>query len=217
MDCVADADEKLKPLAHGEFLRIAKLGELGSAHQFHDEIRPSRGRHPGVENAGNVRVVHHRERLSLLIKAGDHFLGIHSQFDDFERDTSPDRLVLLDHPDGAETAVPYFLKEFVLPDEVADVFWFEAFNFCLNLRGDGRVHKALRVVGVEQLLDSCADRVVITCRVKVVIPFARWHRSSKLENLLFGHNRYVGHGSNRAHTYTCGKNREIVSFPPKIF
>ena len=38
----------------------------------------------GVEDPGDIRMVHHGQGLSLGLEAGDDLLGIHSRLDDLE-------------------------------------------------------------------------------------------------------------------------------------
>src|SRR6185503_4934513 len=57
-----------------------------------------------------------RQRLTLLLEAGDHLPAFHSQLDDLERDPAADRLLLFRHEDGAEPALPDQLQELVLVD-----------------------------------------------------------------------------------------------------
>ena len=92
---------------------------LHAADEFHDEEGPAKLRRTGVEDLGDVRVLHHRERLPLLLEAGDDLLRIHAEIDDLQRDATPHGLDLLRHPDHAETALADLLEELVRPDAVA--------------------------------------------------------------------------------------------------
>ena len=88
---------------------IAELGDGDALDQLHREPRPAGGRRPGVEHLGDVRVVHHRQRLALGLEAGQHFPGVHPGLDDLQRHPAGDRLALLGHPDGAEAALANLL------------------------------------------------------------------------------------------------------------
>ncbi len=79
--------------------------------------RPSGG-HPGIEHLGDVRVIHHRQRLPLLLEAHDHLFAVHARLDDLERHAPPHRLELFGHPDRAEAAFADLLEQFVMADPV---------------------------------------------------------------------------------------------------
>ena len=72
--------------------------------QLHDEERPAVGGHAAVEHPGDVRVVHQRQRLPLLLEALQHGLGVHAGLDELERDVALDRFGLLGDPDLAHAA-----------------------------------------------------------------------------------------------------------------
>ena len=54
--------------------------------------RPDVGR-AGVEHLGDVRMVHHRQRLPLGLEAGDDLPRVHARLDDLQRDPAADRLL----------------------------------------------------------------------------------------------------------------------------
>ena len=90
-------------------------------------------KHPsGIEDAGDVRVLHEGEGLPLLLEAGDDFLRVHAELDDLEGDAPPHGLLLLGHPDGAKAAFADLLEEFVGADAVAGFLGFEAGEFALD-------------------------------------------------------------------------------------
>src|SRR5205814_1799880 len=49
----------------------------------------------GIEDLRDIRMIHHRQRLSFGLEASDHGLSVHSEFDDLKGDAAPDRLGLL--------------------------------------------------------------------------------------------------------------------------
>ena len=69
------------------------------------------GRQAAVEDAGDVGVVHHRQRLPLLLEALQHGPGIHAGLDELERDLAFDGLGLLGDPDLAHAAFADLLHE----------------------------------------------------------------------------------------------------------
>ena len=74
---------------------------------------------PRIEHLGDVRMIHHRQRLALGFEAGDDLLGVHAQLDDLERDAAAHRFLLLGHVDHAAAAFADFLEQFVAADAVA--------------------------------------------------------------------------------------------------
>ena len=51
---------------------------------LHHEVRaPFRGR-AGIEDLGDVRVIHHGERLTLVVEAGQHLGRIHAELHNFK-------------------------------------------------------------------------------------------------------------------------------------
>src|SRR5205085_2430494 len=48
-----------------------------------------------VQHAGDVRVLHQRERLTLRLETGHHCAGVHPELDDLQRDAATHRGFLL--------------------------------------------------------------------------------------------------------------------------
>ena len=67
---------------------VAVLRDRHAAHQFHHEVGPAGVGRAGIENLGDVRMVHQRQRLPLGLEPGDHLLGVHAELDDLERDAA---------------------------------------------------------------------------------------------------------------------------------
>ena len=65
--------------------------------------RPSAGR-AGVEDPCDVRVVHHRQRLALVVEAGQHLGGIHTELHNLKSHTPANGLALLGQVHGAHAA-----------------------------------------------------------------------------------------------------------------
>ena len=68
-----------------------------AVNQFHDEVRQAGCSGPGIKDAGNIDVVHHRQGLPLGLEAGDDLPRIHPWLDDLQRHLPLDRLALLGH------------------------------------------------------------------------------------------------------------------------
>ena len=75
----------------GQIVLVAVIGDAHAAHQFHDEVGPARFGRAGIEHLGDVRMIHHGQRLPLGFEAGDDLLGVHAQLDDLQRDAAAHR------------------------------------------------------------------------------------------------------------------------------
>ena len=133
---LANLDEQVEPLRGGELVLLAVVGDLDSAHQLHDEIRTPRFRRPGIENLRDVRMIHHRQRLTLGLEARDDGVGFQAQLDDLQRHPAFDRLRLLSHVNDTAAALADFLEQLVATNAVA---------FPFGDRDVGRGRVALRV------------------------------------------------------------------------
>src|SRR5205809_1605330 len=160
LDGLAYLGEYFEPVCRGNTFLVTKLSELDATHKLHDEIRPARFRRAGLEDFGDVWMVHQRQGLPLSFEAGDDLFGVHAQLDDLERDSAADGLGLLGHIDHPAAAFADLLKEFVATNAVAGFF------------GDGDYsglwlfgQKALaRFVRAEQGLDSREQGSVFVAR-----------------------------------------------------
>ena len=104
LDGVGDLRHQLEPLRNRELVAIAERRDRLAGHQLHHEVGPAGVGGAGVEDPGDVGVIHHRQRLALLLEAGDHLLGVHPQLDDLERDPARHRLALVGEEHRAEAA-----------------------------------------------------------------------------------------------------------------
>ena len=77
---------------------------------------------PRIKHLGDVRMIHHRQRLALRLEARDDLLGVHAKLDDFERDTPPHRLALLGDIHHAATAFADFFHQLVAAERLAHGF-----------------------------------------------------------------------------------------------
>ena len=102
--------------ARVELLLVAELRDRNALHQFHDEERPAHVRRARIEDLGDVRMIHHRQRLPLLLEARDDLARVHAQLDDLQRHPPRHRLHLLRHPDRAEAALANSFEEPVSPN-----------------------------------------------------------------------------------------------------
>ena len=122
--------------------------------ELHHEVRPARLGRAGVEHAGDVRMVHHRQGLPLGLEAGDHLPGVHARLDDLEGDLAADRLRLLGHEDDAKAAFADLLQQLVGADDRADAFG----DGCIVDRGLGGRSASQKVPAAvmdpQQVLDA---------------------------------------------------------------
>ena len=119
LDRLADRHEQLQPLPRRQVVVVAVLGDRHAVDQLHDEVGPAPRGGPGVEDAGDVDMIHHCQGLPLGLEAGDDLPAVHPRLDDLERDPAPYRLGLLGHVDRAHAALADPLEEFVGPDHGA--------------------------------------------------------------------------------------------------
>ena len=95
VDRMADREEEDESLPGGHPLAIAILCDGRAFDVLHHEVRPPGGAGAGVEDLGDVRVVHHRERLAFLVEAGEHLRGIQAELHDLERHAPANGFTLL--------------------------------------------------------------------------------------------------------------------------
>ena len=81
---LADRDEQLQPLADGEAFLVAELVDRDAADQLHDEVGMAGFGRPGIEDLGDVLVVHHGQGLLLGLEAGDDLAAVHARLDDLQ-------------------------------------------------------------------------------------------------------------------------------------
>ena len=101
---------------------VAERRDRLAVHQLHHEVRTAGVGGAGVEDLRDVGMVHHRQRLALLLEAGDDLPGVHAQLDDLERDAARHRLALLGEEDEAEAALADLLEQRVAADHCAGPF-----------------------------------------------------------------------------------------------
>ena len=65
LDRLADRDEQLEPIRGDSSLVVAELGERDALHKLHHEVRRTVLGRAGIEQLGDIRVVHDRDRLPL--------------------------------------------------------------------------------------------------------------------------------------------------------
>jgi hypothetical protein len=101
---------------------VTVLGDRYAVDQLHDEVGPAGVGGAGVENAGDVEMVHQRQGLAFGLEAGDHLPRIHARLDDLEGNLAPDRVLLLGQEHRAHAPFADLLQEFVGTDDGVPAF-----------------------------------------------------------------------------------------------
>ena len=107
---VADLNKQLQPFLHAQPVLVTVLGDLDTIDQFHHEVRPARVGGAGIEDSGDIRMIHQGQGLALGLEPCDHIPCIHTQLDNLKGDAAANRLFLLGHIDDAATAFPKLLE-----------------------------------------------------------------------------------------------------------
>jgi len=113
---LANLNEQLQPLRGRELGLIAVLRQGDAVDQFHHEVGPARVGRAGVEDVGDVRVIHQGQSLTFGLKAGDNGAGIHAWLDDLQRHFASHRFALLGHVNDTEAAFADLLQQLVAAD-----------------------------------------------------------------------------------------------------
>ena len=115
----ADQDEQVEPSSGMERLAVAVVGDRDALDQLHDEVGAARVGGAGVEDLGDVGVVHQRQGLAFGLEAGDDLAGVHARLDDLQRHPAADRVRLLGHEDDAHAPLADRLQQLVGADDRA--------------------------------------------------------------------------------------------------
>src|SRR5262245_31101527 len=155
--------------ARRELVLIAELGDGDALDQLHDEVRPTGRGRAGVEDLGDVGVVHQRQRLPLRLEPGQDLGGVQAGLDDLEGDLAAHGLFLLGHVDDPHAALADLLQQLVGADLAARAHAFRLIRL-RPLWQEGRaVQKAAQLfVRRQQLVEVCTQpRLVATRLVQV--------------------------------------------------
>src|SRR5436309_7087055 len=119
---MAESYKELDPLPDGELLTLAILGDFEATHELHDEVRAAGIGCCGIEDTGNMRMIHEGEGLALVLEARDDLPCVHAELNDFEGDLAPDGGELLSQVNDATAAFAEFLDEQIGTDLVPSFF-----------------------------------------------------------------------------------------------
>ena len=97
--------EKSQPFGDTQFACVTKFRDRFSLDKLHCEVGSTCLGHSAIKQFGDVGMVHHSERLALLLESRENNLGIHSSFDEFECDALHKRNSAFREPHLAETTL----------------------------------------------------------------------------------------------------------------
>ena len=120
--CVADLDEQFQSLRCAEVVLVAIVGDSNAADQLHYKVGSSVLGSAGVEDLGDVRMVHHRQRLAFRSEAGNDLARVHTWLDNLEGNAAADRLLLFGYINNPTSAFTDLLAQFVMTDARAGLF-----------------------------------------------------------------------------------------------
>ena len=107
---LANRHEQFQAFARRQVVVVTVLRDRHAVDEFHDEVEPAGFRGPTIENACDVDMVHHRQRLPLGLEAGDDLSAVQAGLDDFEGDLALNGLGLLGHEHRAHPAFADLLQ-----------------------------------------------------------------------------------------------------------
>ena len=109
--------------------------------QLHDEVGPAAVGRAGVEDAGDVGMVHQRQGLPLGLEAGDDVARVHARLDDLQRDLAAHGMLLLGHEDQAHAPLADLLHQLVGADHRAGSFG-DPIEVLGRISGRGLAHES---------------------------------------------------------------------------
>ncbi len=113
LNSLADLNEQVQAFADGQLVLVAIVGDRDAANQLHHEIGTPRSGGAGVEDTGNMRMVHEGQGLALGLEAGNHLFAIHAGLDDLQRQPPADGLSLLGQEHQPHAALADLLEQLI--------------------------------------------------------------------------------------------------------
>ena len=132
-----------------------------SLHELHDEVGSTAVGRPGVENLGNIGVVHHRQGLSLRFEPGDDLAAVQPRLDDLQCDRAAHGVRLFGQPHRAHAALANLLHQLIRADDRARTLraaraikrWSNTVRCVEQLEG--------ALMGLQQCFDLLAQAAVV--------------------------------------------------------
>ena len=109
----ADLAEQGQPLGEAQPVLVAVVGQRDALDQLHDEEGAAGVGGAGVEDLGDVGVVHQGQGLPLGLEPGQDGPRVHAGLDELQRHLALDGLGLLGEVDGAHAPLADLLAELV--------------------------------------------------------------------------------------------------------
>ena len=116
LDALAHLEEQPESLEGGELVAAAVIGDGRSSNQLHDEVRPAMVVGSGIEDPGDVRVIHLGEGPPLGLESRDDAVGVQAALDELERDLALDGLRLSGQVHDPHPALTQGLEDLVGAD-----------------------------------------------------------------------------------------------------
>ncbi len=136
-------------------------GDRDALDQLHDEVGTARVGGAGVEDLGDVGVVHQGQGLAFGPEPGQDLAAVHAGLDELQRDRPPHRLGLLGHVDRAHAPLADRLEQLVRADDRAGDLGRRGRAHRGGGRGGRRFEEAPGLkVGVDQPLDATTQFLV---------------------------------------------------------
>ena len=104
----------MEPVGDAEPVNVAEVRERHALDEFHDEERPAALGRAGVQEPGDVRVIHERDGLPFRLEARQNGLRLPAlDADQLDRHAPLDRFRLVGHPDRAHASFADLLQQLV--------------------------------------------------------------------------------------------------------
>ena len=102
LDAVTCLNEKMEAFTNTQAMPRGKRRDRLAGDQFHDEERAAGAGLSGIEDLGDIRMIHQGQRLAFGLKAVDDPFGIHPRLENLYRNAAFDGPVLVGEVNGSE-------------------------------------------------------------------------------------------------------------------
>jgi hypothetical protein len=143
MDGSADFDEQVEPLSGGEIFLVAVFSDGDAPDEFHHEVGMTGLGGAGVEDFGDIGVVHQGQCLALGLKAGDDLFSVHPGLDDLQRDLTLHWFCLFRNINNSHSSFADLFHQLVGSNQTTDCFGARRH---VDVGGDGWIIEKLTVL-----------------------------------------------------------------------